>query len=78
MIIKNLTINYNNDYILEKFIKLKKEISVIITRFKNKQYEIYEPFENVHEDQILKNSKIPADISKENFEKSKLWTTTNS
>ena len=73
--LKNLTINYNNDYILEKFIKLKKEISVIITRFENKQYEIYEPFENVHEDQILKNSKIPADISKENFEKSKLWTT---
>ena len=73
--LKNLTINYNNDYILEKFIKLKKEISVIITRFKSKQYEIYEPFENVHEDQILKNSKIPADISKENFEKSKLWTT---
>jgi 5-(carboxyamino)imidazole ribonucleotide synthase len=72
--LKNLTINYNNDYILEKFIKLKKEISVIITRFKTKQYEIYEPFENVHEDQILKNSKIPADISKENFEKSKLWT----
>ena len=72
--LKNLTINYNNDYILEKFIKLKKEISVIITRFENKQYEIYEPFENVHEDQILKNSKIPADISKENFEKSKLWT----
>ena len=36
--------------------------------------EIYEPFENFHEDQILKNSKIPADISKENFEKSKLWT----
>ena len=73
--LKNLTINYNNDYILEKFVKLKKEISVIITRFKSKHYEIYEPFENVHEDQILKNSKIPADISKENFEKSKLWTT---
>ena len=72
--LKNLTINYNNDYILEKFVKLKKEISVIITRFKSKQYEIYEPFENVHEDQILKNSKIPANISKENFEKSKLWT----
>ena len=73
--LKNLTINYNNDYILEKFVKLKKEISVIITRFKSKQYEIYEPFENAHEDQILKNSKIPADISKENFEKSKLLTT---
>ena len=72
--LKSLSINYNNNYILEKFVKLKKEISVIITRFKNKQYEIYEPFENFHENQILKNSKIPADISKKNFDKSKLWT----
>ena len=72
--LKNLTINYNNDYILEKFVKLKKEISVIITRFKSKQYEIYEPFENVHEDQILKSSKIPAKISDEIVNKSKLWT----
>ena len=72
--LKNLTINYNNDYILEKFVKLKKEISVIITRFKSKQYEIYEPFENIHEDQILKSSKIPAKISDEIVNKSKLWT----
>ena len=71
--LKNLTINYNNDYILEKFIKLKKEISVIITRFNKKKYEIYEPIENVHEDQILKYSKIPADIKKKNLEQSKLW-----
>ena len=41
-------------YILEKMVKLKKEISIIITRFSNKKYEIYEPIENVHEDQILK------------------------
>ena len=73
--LKSLKIDFSKDYILEKLINLKKEISVIITRFKQKQYEIYEPFENIHEDQILKNSKIPADISKENFEKSKLWTT---
>ena len=50
-------------YILEKFIKLKKEISVIITRFGHQRYEIYEPIENLHEDQILKHSKIPAQIS---------------
>ena len=72
--LKSLKIDFSKDYILEKLINLKKEISVIITRFKQKQYEIYEPFENIHEDQILKNSKIPANISKENFEKSKLWT----
>ena len=73
--LKSLTIDYNKGYILEKLIKLKKEISVVITRFKEKQYEIYEPFENIHEEQILKNSKIPANISDENFKKSKLWTT---
>ena len=73
--LKSLKINYDKKYILEKLIRLKKEISVIITRFKSKQYEIYEPFENYHEDQILKNSKIPADISKSNFIKSKLWAT---
>ena len=56
-------IDFNNQYILEKIINLKKEISVIITRFKNQSYEIYEPIENVHKDQILKFSEIPAKIS---------------
>ncbi|GIS77615.1 MAG: hypothetical protein CM1200mP13_09740 [Candidatus Pelagibacterales bacterium] len=37
-------------------------MSVIITRFGPKKYEIYEPIENEHEDQILKYSKIPAEI----------------
>jgi 5-(carboxyamino)imidazole ribonucleotide synthase len=32
---------------------------------------IYEPIENIHEDQILKNSKIPADINQEIFIKAK-------
>ena len=56
-------IDFNSQYILEKIINLKKEISVIITRFKNQSYEIYEPIENVHKDQILKFSEIPAKIS---------------
>ena len=43
---------------------MKKEISVIVTRFQNGTISAYEPFENVHENQILKHSKIPADISK--------------
>ena len=62
---------YENDYILEKLVKLKKEISVIITRFGKQKYEVYDPIENVHEDQILKYSKIPAEINKELFDKSK-------
>jgi 5-(carboxyamino)imidazole ribonucleotide synthase len=71
--IDSLKINFNNEYILEKLVKLKKEISVIITRFNNNKYEIYEPIENTHEDQILRHSKIPAEISEKLFEQSKDW-----
>jgi 5-(carboxyamino)imidazole ribonucleotide synthase len=71
--IDSLNINFENEYILEKLVKLKKEISVIITRFNNNKYEIYEPIENTHEDQILRHSKIPAEISKKLFEQSKEW-----
>ena len=60
----SLNIDFSKGYILEKLVKLKKEISIIITRFANNKYEIYEPIENKHEDQILKFSKIPADINK--------------
>ena len=67
-------IDFSKEYILEKFINLKKEISVLITRFGNQKYEIYEPIENVHEDQILKHSKIPADISEELKIKSTEWS----
>ena len=69
----NLKINFENKYILEKLVKLKKEISVILTRFENGSFEIYEPIENIHEDQILKFSKIPSEINKEIMEKSLKW-----
>ena len=68
-----LNIDFSKGYILEKLVKLKKEISVIITRFGNNDYEIYEPIENIHEDQILKYSSIPADISENIFKQSKNW-----
>ena len=61
--IEKLKIDFDKEYILEKVVNLKKEISVIITRFKNQIYEIYEPIENIHEDQILKFSEIPANIN---------------
>ena len=67
----NLKINFEKNYILEKLVKLKKEISVIITRFGKQKYEVYDPIENIHEDQILKYSKIPADISINIFNKSR-------
>ena len=68
-------IDFTNEYILEKFIKLKKEISVIITRFGHQRYEIYEPIENLHEDQILKHSKIPAQISEKIKNQATDWAT---
>jgi len=68
-----LNIDFSKEYILEKLVKLKKEISVIITRFGNNKYEIYEPIENIHEEQILRSSKIPADISERLFDQSKDW-----
>ena len=71
--IETLNIDFNNEYILEKLVKLKKEISVIVTRFNNNKYEVYEPIENNHEDQILRHSKIPAEINEKLFEQSKEW-----
>tara|TARA_B100000902_G_scaffold396435_1_gene457427 strand:- start:6720 stop:7766 length:1047 start_codon:yes stop_codon:yes gene_type:complete len=72
--ISSLNIDFSKEYILEKLVKLKKEISVIITRFGNNKYEIYEPIENTHENQILKNSKIPAEISNKLLNQSKDWS----
>ena len=71
--LNSLNIDFSKGYILEKLVKLKKEISIIITRFNDQKYEIYEPIENKHEDQILKFSKIPADIDKKIYDQSKEW-----
>ena len=71
--VSTLDIDFSKEYILEKLVKLKKEISVIITRFGNNKYEIYEPIENTHQNQILKHSKIPAEINEKLFHQSKEW-----
>ena len=71
----SINIDFSKGYILEKLVKLKKEISVIVTRFGINNYEIYEPIENTHQDQILKHSKIPAEISDKIFQQSKEWAT---
>jgi len=73
--LESLNIDFSKDYILEKLVKLKKEISIIITRFSDNKYEVYEPIENVHEDQILKYSKIPAEVSNKILDQSRLWAT---
>lgn len=61
--------SFTTNYILEKKVNLKKEISVIVTRFQNGTISTYEPIENVHENQILKHSKIPADINDKIYDK---------
>ena len=73
--INSLNIDFSKGYIPEKLVKLKKEISVIVTRFSNNNYEIYEPIENTHQEQILKYSIIPATISKKILDQSKNWAT---
>ena len=73
--LENLNLDFSKGYLLEKLVKLKKEISVIITRFGNNNYEIYEPIENTHRNQILNHSKIPAEISKKILHQSKDWAT---
>ena len=65
----DLKISFDQDYILEKKIDLDKEISVIVTRYQDGTILSYEPIENVHKDQILNESFIPANISKNLFEK---------
>jgi 5-(carboxyamino)imidazole ribonucleotide synthase len=73
--LNSLKIDFSKGFILEKLVKLKKEISVIVTRFGNNNFEIYEPIENIHEEQMLKYSKIPAEISNKILEQSKEWAT---
>ena len=69
----NIKIDFKKNYILEKLVELKTEFSVIITRFGHQKYEIYEPIENTHQDQILRYSETPAKISQKIFKISKEW-----
>ena len=61
------SIDFKKEYILEKFLNFKQEISVAATRYKSGKISIYEPTENIHENGILRNSKIPANISSKIF-----------
>jgi len=63
--VSKLEIDFDKEYILEKKIILKKEISIIVTRFSNNECLIFDPFENYHVNQILNRSVIPADITKD-------------
>ena len=63
--VDKLEIDFDKEYILEKKIILKKEISIIVTRFSNNECLIFDPFENYHVNQILNKSVMPADITKD-------------
>ena len=71
--LESLNIDFSKEYILEKLINLKKEFSIILTRFSHSVHSIYEPIENVHENQILKYSRIPASIDEKIISKAKDW-----
>ena len=71
--LEKLDIDFSQDYILEKIINLKKEFSIILTRFSHSLHEIYDPIENEHENQILKYSRIPAVIDEKIISKAKDW-----
>ena len=63
--LENTNISFkNNKYIVEKFIKLKKEISIIVVRRKNGSTVCFNPSENKHLEGILRETSYPAKISK--------------
>lgn len=49
--------------ILEAVIPFTKEISVIVARSSDHRVSCYDPAENIHENHILRTSKVPANIS---------------
>jgi 5-(carboxyamino)imidazole ribonucleotide synthase len=49
--------------VLEAFINLKKEISVLVVRGRNNETVVYDAIENVHRNHILQTSTVPASIS---------------
>lgn len=59
------------ELVLEKFIRFQKEISVIAARNPSGQVEVFPPAENIHVDNILHLSIVPARISTEVEEKAK-------
>ena len=67
-------LDLSKEYIFEKFVDLKQEISVAATRYQDGEISIYEPSENKHENGILRHSKIPANIDQKLFKKSQKIT----
>ncbi len=62
-------IDYSKDYILEKKINYSFEFSIILTRFQNKNIQMYSPFFNLHKNGILHMSttKIPEKVVRDDL-----------
>jgi 5-(carboxyamino)imidazole ribonucleotide synthase len=63
-------IDYSKDYILEKKINYSFEFSIILTRFQNKNIQMYSPFFNFHKNGILymSTTRIPETVIKDDLE----------
>ena len=62
-------IDYSKNYILEKKINYSFEFSIILTRFQNKNIQMYSPFFNLHKNGILHMSttKIPEKVVRDDL-----------
>ncbi|OPJ56359.1 5-(carboxyamino)imidazole ribonucleotide synthase [Alkalithermobacter paradoxus] len=54
---------------IEKYIPYTKEVSVVCCKGINKDIKIYPVGENIHKDSILFETSVPADITKDEYEK---------
>ena len=61
----------SKDFMLEEFIKFKCEISMAVARNIHGQVEHFPIGENIHEESILRFTKVPANITKEVEERAK-------
>ncbi|CCJ33460.1 5-(carboxyamino)imidazole ribonucleotide synthase [Caloramator australicus] len=57
--------DFKREIFIEEYINFKKEISIILCRNLDGDLKFYLPFENYHEDSILKITKCPADIKED-------------
>ncbi len=56
------SLNWDKEYILEAFVDIQKEVSLIIARDKSKKISFFPMAENFHIDGILDQSIVPAEI----------------
>ena len=59
------TLNWNQTYILEEFVKIYKEISIIVSKSLDGSIVFFPIAENYHNNGILEKSLVPAQINKE-------------